>query len=84
MLLQAEKEADHDISDEDLEYIVEMAAQMQDSLKEKEVELDSVGNHDGKLGSFAVMKQVGKTSVSAENNYSSLSTNISVALQQSS
>ncbi len=58
MLLKAEKEAELDKTEHDIEYVMEMAAQLEVMLCEKQGKLDSLPNRDRKLNKLASLKQV--------------------------
>ena len=58
MLLKAEKEAELDKTEHDIEYVMEMAAQLEVMLCEKQGKLDSLPNRDRKLSKLASLKQV--------------------------
>ena len=73
MLLQAEKEADSDKTEDDIEYAVEVAAQLEEILSRKQDELDKLGNHVGNSSKLAVHKQVSfQTRTSARNKAENL------------
>eukprot|EP00578_Thalassiosira_sp_NH16_P012391 CAMPEP_0181124452 /NCGR_PEP_ID=MMETSP1071-20121207/26491_1 /TAXON_ID=35127 /ORGANISM="Thalassiosira sp., Strain NH16" /LENGTH=635 /DNA_ID=CAMNT_0023209763 /DNA_START=418 /DNA_END=2325 /DNA_ORIENTATION=+ len=57
MLLKAEKEAELDKTEHDIEYVMEMAAQLEVMLCEKHGKLDSLPNRDRKLSKLASLKQ---------------------------
>ena len=57
-LLQAEKEADLDKTEDEIEYLVEMLAQLEETLSRKREELDKLGNNVTKSSRSTGLEQV--------------------------
>jgi len=57
VLLQAEKESFIDKTEDDVEYLMEMSAQLEDMLTKKRGELKKLGNPVGKLSTLTGLKQ---------------------------